>query len=423
MKTLLLAVAAALPLAAQQTPIPPVRLIAAPMAKSPAAFGGITQATELPGGRLLINDPVQRRLVLLDSSLATSTNIMDTTSGGQNSYPRIAGLLPYLGDSALFVDPIDFSMLVVGPNGKIARVAAVPQPRAAAFLIGGVGAPGFDAKHRLVYTERPLPARPAPGDKMFVPKFPDSAFVVAADLTTRTIDTLGTFKVAVPKMSVTQDNGRITMMSEINPLQMSDDWAVTSDGSIAVVHAQDMHIDWINADGTRASTRKLPFEWRRLTDDEKTAVIDSTKAALDRARAKSQAGGRGVAGGGPVVFMRAGVDGGRGAGGGGDAPTPMSLSMPNPTIVPASELPDYRPPFSPGGVRADLDDNLWIRTSQIRANASVPGTIYDIVNRKGDLVDRVEVPPGRTIIAFGKGGVVYMVASDDHAAWIERTHR
>jgi hypothetical protein len=30
--------------------------------------------------------------------------------------------------------------------------------------------------------------------------------------------------------------------------------------------------------------------------------------------------------------------------------------------MPASELPDYRPPFGSGAVRADMDGNLWIRT-------------------------------------------------------------
>jgi hypothetical protein len=35
----------------------------------------------------------------------------------------------------------------------------------------------------------------------------------------------------------------------------------------------------------------------------------------------------------------------------------------------------------------------------------------------------VQIPGGRTIVGFGKGGVVYMVARDKTGAWIERTHR
>ena len=54
---------------------------------------------------------------------------------------------------------------------------------------------------------------------------------------------------------------------------------------------------------------------------------------------------------------------------------------------------------------------------------SIAGPIYDVVNRKGELVDRVQVSSGRTIVGFGKGGVVYMMARDDKGAWLERTKR
>jgi hypothetical protein len=88
-----------------------------------------------------------------------------------------------------------------------------------------------------------------------------------------------------------------------------------------------------------------------------------------------------------------------------------------------NDLPDYRPAFGQGGaVKADLDGNVWIRTSARRAG-SIGGAIYDVVNRKGEIVDRVQVPAGRSIIGFGKGGVVYMTARDDKGTWIERTKR
>ena len=92
-------------------------------------------------------------------------------------------------------------------------------------------------------------------------------------------------------------------------------------------------------------------------------------------------------------------------------------------FVSVNELPDYRPPFAAAGsVRADADDNVWIRTTAKRAGA-IGGAIYDVVNRKGEVVDRVQVPAGRTIVGFGKGGVVYMMGRDDKGAWIERTKR
>jgi hypothetical protein len=59
----------------------------------------------------------------------------------------------------------------------------------------------------------------------------------------------------------------------------------------------------------------------------------------------------------------------------------------------------------------------------VRAGSVGGGPIYDVINRKGEVIDRLQVPAGRQIVGFGKGGVVYMQARDDKAAWIERTHR
>jgi hypothetical protein len=38
--------------------------------------------------------------------------------------------------------------------------------------------------------------------------------------------------------------------------------------------------------------------------------------------------------------------------------------------------------------------------------------VYDVVNRKGELVDRVQLPSFRTIAGFGPG-VVYMAVKDE----------
>jgi hypothetical protein len=91
-------------------------------------------------------------------------------------------------------------------------------------------------------------------------------------------------------------------------------------------------------------------------------------------------------------------------------------------MVSPSALPDYWPPFGQGAAKADVDGNLWVRTTAKRANA-IGGAIYDVIDRSGALVDRVQVPPGRQIIGFGKGGVVYMAARDDRGGWLERAHR
>ncbi len=85
-------------------------------------------------------------------------------------------------------------------------------------------------------------------------------------------------------------------------------------------------------------------------------------------------------------------------------------------MIAPSELPDYKPAFGPGSTRADTDGNLWIRTTQ-NVNAR---PVYDVVNRKGELIDRVQLPQNRTLVGFGPNGVVYLGVRDGATAHIEK---
>jgi len=244
---------------------------------------------------------------------------------------------------------------------------------------------------------------------------------VRFDLATRKLDTALFYKIPKVKLNVTQTERGISATTEINPLPMVDDWAVLSDGTIAIVRGQDYHVDFVDRSGAISAGAKIPFDWQRLTDDDKVAVIDSARAAFEHARAAAPADGAGRAGmsagalGGNVIVMSRSGDGGTRLGNGGGA------GLPPVAFVDASDLPDYRPAFSQGAARADIDGNLWVRTSATRAGSA--GAIYDVIDRRGGLVDRIQIPAGRQIVGFGKGGVVFMAARDDNGSWLERTHR
>ena len=112
------------------------------------------------------------------------------------------------------------------------------------------------------------------------------------------------------------------MSSFINPMPEVDDWAVLPDGTIAIVR-KDYHVDFVDADGKRTSAPKIPFDWQRLTDSAKIAVIDSAKAR-DRARCAPVVRARWPRGGGSaMVNVQVGAGGaglparGWPAGGGG----------------------------------------------------------------------------------------------------------
>jgi hypothetical protein len=94
------------------------------------------------------------------------------------------------------------------------------------------------------------------------------------------------------------------------------------------------------------------------------------------------------------------------------APGPPSGARLPAEFPSVSDLPDYRGPFGQNALRPDADGNLWVRTTHHEASA---GFVYDVVNRQGKVIDRVQLQPGRTIIGFGRGGIVYMVAGEDEA--------
>jgi hypothetical protein len=107
---------------------------------------------------------------------------------------------------------------------------------------------------------------------------------------------------------------------------------------------------------------------------------------------------------GPPAGAEGRGGGGRGGGGGAPSGPPPAFIDGRPTL---GDLPDYLPPFLPRSVRPDVDGNLWIKTS-ITVKAQL---VYDIVNRRGEVTDRVLLPPFRTIAGFGPG-VVYMAVKD-----------
>ena len=417
--------------AAAQSP-PPIRPLGPVVAKSSEPFANFVAVRGLSDGRVLVNDVAKRRVLLLDSALVSLTVVADSTAATANAYSgRFAGLIAYRGDSTLFVDAQSLSMLVIDPAGKIGRVMSVPRAEDVSSLAGPVGgAVGFDRSGRLVYRAFPRLDRRmmrAEGPST-TPAMPDTAPVLRIDLATRHVDTVGFVKTPVPNMQMTRDaDGRMEFSMTVNPLPVIDEWAVLADGSIAFVRGRDYHVDWVDPDGSRSSSPKMPFEWQRLTDEDKVAFIDSVKAARER---------MGAAGGPQMVFGGAPIAGGAAPppGGGervavtitqggaappGGTPTRGNQPMaPRVNFISPSELPDYKPPFFAGSARADAEGNLWIRT--IPTKAVTGGPVYDVVNRQGGLVDRVQIPSGRTIIGFGAGGVVYLANRDGTVTYLEK---
>ncbi len=438
--------AVALPAVLPAQTRPDIVPVSAALASTTDSLGSITNVRGLPGGRLLVNDATNRRVLLLDSTLKTVAVVADSTSSTANAYgPRSGTLIPFRGDSTLFVDAASLSMLVIDPNGKIGRVMSVPRAQDAMMLTGSVfGGAAYDGVGHLVYRGSPNvqmrmgPGAPGASGAIAAPAVPDTMAIVRVDIATRKVDTVAFVKIPKTSTQVSRgDDGSMSINIEVNPLPVVDEWAMRSDGTIAVVRGRDYHVEWMTPDGVRSTSPKIAFDWKRLSDEQKAALIDSVKAQRDRMIAAAPpgqggmaaisaamggavpAGGAAPAGGAPT--MRFEVRGGPPGSGPPGASAPagaMTAPKINVSYVSPNELPDYQPPFFSNGVRADMDGRLWVQTTSTKPAPG--GLVYDLIDGKGVVTQRVQLPPDRTLVGFGAGGVVFLGAREGTITRIER---
>jgi len=385
----------------------PMRTIGPILATSTENVGQAVTVRATSDGHVIVGAGARQRVYAFDSTLKNFTVVVDSGSGTGVLPIRTTGVIPYLADSTLLPDFGANALLVLDGTGKQVRSMA-PPGRAQDLLFMGVpaafGRPGFDSKGRLIYrTSLPPNIRPTPTpsgsqEVKMTPVNVDSAPIVRGDFDTRHIDTLAWMKTPSQgrmAMEIKENPAggapTVTMHMQINPFNMADEWSLLSDGTIAIVRVHDYHIDWVDPDGTRRTSPKMPIDWRRYTDAERTQRVDSLRRAADEQLKRTIA--QQSAAGGPQIKV--------------------DLS-----IVPDSEFPQFWPPIEPGSVLADLDAHVWIlpATSTNAAN----GFTYDVVNRTGEIVERVQLLKGHVLVGFGAHDAVYLTKADGKATYLER---
>lgn len=106
--------------------------------------------------------------------------------------------------------------------------------------------------------------------------------------------------------------------------------------------------------------------------------------------------------------------------GGGVAAPGQQGSIQRIEFVPLSEIPDYYPPIHRSASMPDRDGNLWILPTT-SAQSLHGELVYDVVNPKRGLFQRVRIPLGRSIAGFGRGGIVYLQSGDrSNGFYLER---
>jgi hypothetical protein len=319
------------------------------VATSTDSLVGSIAVRPLRNGGFLVLENLSGRLQVFDSALKARPF--------DSSGTEYAALMPFRGDSSVLMERATVtSLIVIDPFGVPGRAVATPR----ALLTGRTSVVGFDNLERFVIRS------PGPVFLSLVPpEFegdtvlagPDSLPILRANFTTRVTDTVAFYRAPRVRQLVTRTLGRGQGRPIINPASGGDDVLVLANGTIAIIRAQDYHVDWITADGRRSSTGRLPGAWMRLTDSIKTVLLDSASAVV---------AGRGRGG----VVQR---------------------------FAERSEMADSLPPFILGQSRADAASHLWIRVRGVAQG----GATYDVLDRDGVIIDRVQLPSGTTLLGFG----------------------
>ena len=133
----------------------PVRDVTAPVAKATRAIGGANMLRALSDGSIFVNDVQRRQLLRFDPTLKTVVVVADTAPGSLMPYgQRPLGLLPYLGDSTIVVDPATLALVVLNKDGTTARVMASPRTNDVNTLSNmNLGSHAFDPQGRLYYRQ------------------------------------------------------------------------------------------------------------------------------------------------------------------------------------------------------------------------------------------------------------------------------
>ncbi len=357
----------------------PIRQLASFEVSSPVRTDPVVWARALSDGRLVVTPLVGLHVLLLEASLASARVIADTSMLTPGRYAINLVTVPYLGDSTLLGDQFAGVFLLLDPDGRKVGTVAPPRNKDAGVLTGTVGSgAALDPSGRLVYRGLfPLGSPKFVNGRVVLPLPADSFPIVRADFDARLVDTLAV--VLMP--SGARDSfdippeGQFTMRRVVQPLPTTDEWALLTDGTLAIVRGHDYHVDLVRRDGSRASMPKMPFDWRRLTDDERRTIVDSMRPFLAAADSIGKATGR----------------------------IPRAMIS---EVVPASELPDYYPPLKAHGVRADRDGKLWILPST--SAQARGGLLYDVVDGGGALTERVQLPTGCALAGFAPHNVVYL---------------
>lgn len=354
---------------------------AVPLGEADAAwdegFSVVSTVRELPGGGVLVADPLSQIVVALD----LDAGVADTIGGvgsGPAEYRQPDTVWPLPEGRTLLVDLGNGRLTVLSPDLEFGdtRLFATVDPREGTALRAIPHA--VDGAGRVYF-----------GGLRGSAASPDSMSILRLDLDADAVDSIGAFK----RASITIEFSGQGVRTRPVPLSPTDAWGVAADGRVVVARVGDYRVEWIAADGTVTSGTPVPYTRRRIGRAEKTAWRDSQAETGGGLTVRDERVNDEIR----TTVVRPG-------------------SLEDEAELDSYEWPAFLPPFHDGRILVDGMGRAWVRRHR-----EADGTLqYDLFDDSGAVVLKVELDSQRRVVGFGDG-TLYAVRMDDQGLqYLER---
>jgi hypothetical protein len=336
-------------------------------AKLDEEFTGITSVRELSDGRVLVTDPRDKGIAVVDFSRSTIEKI-GRQGTGPGEYQMAGPLVALTGDSTLMIETRTRRILVLAG----ARIVATLTPESP-LVLATQGAVTSADRFGHVLSRVGAAAPPRSGTRNLGSS--DSGLVIRVQRGTNARDTIAAVRMPPAQITTSANaKGEIASVSiRRMPWSVGEEALLFPDGSVAVARLDPFRVDWRAPNGNWTRGAALPVPVIRMTDREKRALMDRT------------------------------------ANSNGTAVQPPETYPDWPAVV---------PPFTPAPALLAAPDNRLL-VLRFRS-ADFADTRYFVVNRRGTLDAELRLPENERIVGFGARSAYVAVADGDGIQRLER---
>jgi len=371
----------------------PTRTLSKADAEYPEPFTQVTGVRELKDGRIIVIDPRDKTVQALDLKAGTAVKL-GREGSGPGEYGMPFRLLPLPNDTSAVVDMLNNRMLLINPDAKVGGFVDLNVPAPAArgdgrgggmMMIGGQMPTSSDAKGRMYMQGMPFRMTETG------PVTADSVPMVRWDRASGKRDTLAWQRVPQGSTQVSSRGGRGNMSFRVGagaPFTGADIMAVAPDGRVAIAHHDPYSVDFVNETGQRTRGQPIKYDKIKVSEGHKAEWRERQKTA--------------------TTMMISNDNGRRSASVGG-----------NPNVQdPENWGDEYMPPFlqNQNTVQFSNDGFLWVQ----RTGPAGQLPTYDVIDRAGNLVQKVVLPKKARLLGFGNGAVYVARVDEDDLQYIQK---